>query len=312
MKRVVLTIAAVALAAVTLPRPSHATSPFDQRLNPDQQIIHALNRLTFGPRPGDVEEVRRVGLTKWMELQLHPEQITENPVLEERLKPLESLRLTLPDVVAKYTPQQNMGMMMVQGPFEGINKLPQADRNKVMNGTAEERTAVLDAMEPEMRTRVLGALPPNVIAYTPKYKDEAEKARKAQQEERQAQNRKRNPQLRDLLTADQIADVRSGDKDKVLAVFAALDPDKRIDVAAQLPAEKPGACSGVPARRAVQTLAAAGGERRPERGPCVSRGLFEPATGRGAGGFLVQPLQCRFDQEHRHDAESGASADREL
>src|ERR1700691_5071988 len=188
MKRAALTIAAAALAAATLPRPSHATSPFDQRLSPEQQIVHALNRLTFGPRPGDVDEVRRLGLAKWIDLQLHPGQITENSVLEDKLKPLETLRLTLPDVVAKYTPEQNMGMMMaIEGPLDAINKLPQADRQKVRNGTAEERTAVLDAMEPEMRTRVLAGLPPNVIAYTPKYKDEAEKARQAQQEARQAQ-----------------------------------------------------------------------------------------------------------------------------
>jgi uncharacterized protein (DUF1800 family) len=237
MKREVITIAAIAIAAVTLPRPGHAISPFDQHLNPEQQIIHALNRLTFGPRPGDVEEVRRAGLAKWVESQLHPEQIAENPVLDERLKPLESLRLSLPDVVAKYTPQpQNANvMMMVQGPLDAINKLPQADRQKVRNGTAEERTAVLDALEPEMRIQVLAALPANVVAYTPKYKDEAEKARKVRQEEIQAQARKLNPQLPDLLTADQIADVRSGDRDRVLAVFASLDPGKRTDVAAMIP-----------------------------------------------------------------------------
>src|SRR6266852_4053940 len=110
MKRVLLAVAAVIPAAMILPRTGHATGPFDQRLNPDRQIVHALNRLTFGPRPGDIEEVRRVGLTKWMELQLHPEQITENTLLAERLQPLESLRLSLPDVVAKYTPEQSMGM----------------------------------------------------------------------------------------------------------------------------------------------------------------------------------------------------------
>ncbi|HEY3822977.1 MAG TPA: DUF1800 domain-containing protein [Bryobacteraceae bacterium] len=234
--RAIPMIAAVALAVVTLPHQGHANSPFDQRLSPEQRIVHALNRLTFGPRLGDVDEVRRLGLAKWMELELHPEQITENPVLEERLKPLESLRMTLPDVVAKYTPEQNMGMMtVIQNPFDAVNKLPQADRQKVMNGTAEERTAVLDAMDPETRNRVLGGLPPNVVAFTPKYKDEAENARKAQQEERQAQIRMRNPQLRDLLTADQIADARSGDKDRVLAVFAALDPAKRVDIVALLP-----------------------------------------------------------------------------
>ena len=43
-----------------------------------------------------------------------------------------------------------------------------------MNGTAEERTAALDAMDPETRTKVARRpLPPNVIEYTPKYKDEA-------------------------------------------------------------------------------------------------------------------------------------------
>jgi hypothetical protein len=160
----------------------------------------------------------------------------ENPLLDEKLKTLESLRLSLPDVIAKYSPSQDMGMMvMVQNPFETINKLSQADRSKVMNGTAEERTAVLDAMEPEMRARVLAALPPNVAAYTPKYKDEAEKVRKAMMEERQAQNRKRNPQLRDLLTPDQIADVRSGERDRILGVLTTLDPDKRFNVVGQLP-----------------------------------------------------------------------------
>lgn len=236
MTRIKITTAAVALAAVIPPLSSPASGPFDQRLTPDRAIVHALNRLTFGPRPGNVDEVRRIGLTKWMELQLHPGQITENPLLDEKLKTLESLRLSLPDVIAKYSPSQDMGIMvMVQNPFEAINKLPQADRSKVMNGTAEERTAVLDAMEPEMRARVLAALPPNVAAYTPKYKDEAEKARKAMIEERQAQNRKRNPQLRDLLTPDQIADVRSGERDRILGVLTTLDPDKRLNVVGQLP-----------------------------------------------------------------------------
>jgi Protein of unknown function (DUF1800) len=72
MKRALLTIAAVALAAAILPRSGDATGPFDKRLSPEQQIIHALNRLTFGSRPGDIEEVRRMGLAKWIELQLHP------------------------------------------------------------------------------------------------------------------------------------------------------------------------------------------------------------------------------------------------
>src|ERR1700677_2821773 len=138
MKRVLLTVAAASLAVVILPLSGDATGPFDKRLSPEQQIVHALNRLTFGPRPGDVEEVRRIGLTKWIELQLHPNQIPENPALEAKLKPLETLRMDLADVVKEYTPGQQ-GMMMAMntpGPFESLNTLlSNEQRRKVLNGT---------------------------------------------------------------------------------------------------------------------------------------------------------------------------------
>jgi uncharacterized protein (DUF1800 family) len=43
----------------------------------DQQILHALNRLAFGPRPGDAQKVRALGLDRWIEQQLHPERIPD-------------------------------------------------------------------------------------------------------------------------------------------------------------------------------------------------------------------------------------------
>jgi uncharacterized protein (DUF1800 family) len=227
---------AVAIGAVILLRSGLATDPFQQKLKPDRQVIQALNRLTFGPRPGEVEEVQRIGLVKWMEQQLHPDQIAENPVVGERLAPLKSLRVPLSEVVAKYSPDQSMGMaMMLESPFTAINKLPQSVRSKVMNGTAEERTAALDAMDPELRGKILAALPENVVEYTPKYKDQAEKARKALQDERREQNRKRYPQLQDLVGVDGMADARSGEKDRVIAVIQKLDPDKRMAAVALLP-----------------------------------------------------------------------------
>ena len=81
-------------------------SAFKKKLPPDSQVLHALDRLTFGPRPGDVEAVEKLGLKKWIELQLHPERIAENPELEVRLAPLESLRLTPEQAGHRYpTPQ---------------------------------------------------------------------------------------------------------------------------------------------------------------------------------------------------------------
>ena len=86
MKRLVLTIATAGLLITSIPHLGSASGPFDQRLSQDQQIVQALNRLTFGPRAGDVDEVRRLGVAKWIELQLRPEQIPENPVLEAKLR----------------------------------------------------------------------------------------------------------------------------------------------------------------------------------------------------------------------------------
>jgi uncharacterized protein (DUF1800 family) len=44
-----------------------------------QRAEHALNRLAFGARPGDVERVLRIGVDRWIEQQLHPERISDRP-----------------------------------------------------------------------------------------------------------------------------------------------------------------------------------------------------------------------------------------
>src|SRR5713226_3221374 len=71
-------------------------------LSEDAKVQHALDRLTFGARPGDVDQVQRIGIKQWIDLQLHPEKIAENPALEVKLKPLESLRLSAEDLAKDY------------------------------------------------------------------------------------------------------------------------------------------------------------------------------------------------------------------
>jgi uncharacterized protein (DUF1800 family) len=53
-------------------------------LQGDDRILQALNRFTFGPRPGDLEAVEAMGLDEWFNRQLHPETI-DNSALEARL-----------------------------------------------------------------------------------------------------------------------------------------------------------------------------------------------------------------------------------
>ena len=43
----------------------------------DQQVQHVLNRLGFGPRPGDVARVRAMGVDAWIALQLAPERLDD-------------------------------------------------------------------------------------------------------------------------------------------------------------------------------------------------------------------------------------------
>jgi uncharacterized protein (DUF1800 family) len=53
-------------------------------LSETQQIVHVLGRLGYGPRPGDVEAVRRLGVAAWIEAQLHPDGL-DDPAAEARV-----------------------------------------------------------------------------------------------------------------------------------------------------------------------------------------------------------------------------------
>ncbi len=266
-------------------------SPFETKLPPDRQIVQALNRLTFGPRPGDVEEVKHLGLEKWIDLQLHPERIPENPLLETKLEPLETLRMDTALVVKDYMmPQMQMGMM--SQPANIMNTLSQEDRRKVLNGTAEERKAALESFDPEKRKQVLLFLPPTNLSSIPEFQKEAEDARKEQQEQRQEEMRRRNPTLNDLLDFDQIKTAMGGTPDEVKALLTGLDPEKQRLVAAAMP---PARLSQLPEiRREAQRY------RNPQQvvSSDLRAGKLDSAIYSNRQleevlvGFLVQSLQC--------------------
>ena len=76
-------------------------------LTPDQQILHALNRLGYGPRPGDVERVRRIGLAAYVDEQLSPSSLAD-PAVEQALPAYPVLARSAADLVREYpqpTPQ---------------------------------------------------------------------------------------------------------------------------------------------------------------------------------------------------------------
>ncbi len=103
-------------------------APRAVRLDKERQILQALNRLTFGPQPGDVERVGKMGLKKWIDQQLHPEKMGENPELEEKLGTLETLAMTPEEAIERYPPP-----FLIKQYADGTAPLP---------GDAEERTLV--------------------------------------------------------------------------------------------------------------------------------------------------------------------------
>jgi uncharacterized protein (DUF1800 family) len=74
-------------------------------MDTEKRAVHALNRLTFGPRPGDVERVTEIGVNKWIELQLRPDKIDDSR-LASRLAPFRTLRMETKEIVENFPPNQ--------------------------------------------------------------------------------------------------------------------------------------------------------------------------------------------------------------
>jgi uncharacterized protein (DUF1800 family) len=141
-------------------------SPFTIPLSSDQKIVHTLNRLTFGPRPGDLDQIEKMGLKKWIDLQLHPDRIAENQLLQEKLAPLDTLRMTPLELARNYPPPQLI-KAMVEGkvpyprdPDERMMVERVARRLKNKNGGSGDEAPTLENVgltEEQQRTLRRGA-----------------------------------------------------------------------------------------------------------------------------------------------------------
>ena len=80
---------------------SAAVSTKSKKLTEDQKIIHVLNRLAFGARPGDIEKVKQIGLDKYIEQQLDPATIDDSATAA-KLKNFDVLKLSTEEIFAKY------------------------------------------------------------------------------------------------------------------------------------------------------------------------------------------------------------------
>ncbi len=73
----------------------------DSGSNEPRRAVQALNRLTFGPRPGDVQQVMAMGVDRWIDLQLHPEKISDAAV-ESRLAAFRTLHMSAKEIAEEF------------------------------------------------------------------------------------------------------------------------------------------------------------------------------------------------------------------
>jgi len=156
---------------------------WSREMDEQKRALHALNRLTFGPRPGEVERVAAMGVDKWIDQQLHPDRI-DDQLAEARLGGFTTLRMSTQEMVEKFPPPQ-----VVKEVAEGNKSMPRdpkeraiyesqveayRDRQEQKQAKAEQysnNSSMSDAdqkaamhqahMEADARTRQLLDLPPD-------------------------------------------------------------------------------------------------------------------------------------------------------
>jgi uncharacterized protein (DUF1800 family) len=128
-----LSMACIFTVGVDLPSPALAAVPARDKkpkqdpilkglpiteLSAEEAILQALNRLAYGPRPGDVDRVRQMGLARWIDQQLNPNSIDDRAV-EARLENYPTLRMSSANLIADYPqPKQAEKQAAKQAPGE--------------------------------------------------------------------------------------------------------------------------------------------------------------------------------------------------
>jgi uncharacterized protein (DUF1800 family) len=122
-----------------------AAAQMDQR----KRAVHALNRLTFGLQPGDVDHVRATGVDRWIDQQLHPEKIDDS-ALDARLTPFRTLHMQTREIVENFPSEQ-----MIKAVADGKQSLPSEPLKRAVYQAQLERYQ--DKKDRKQQTAVAGA-----------------------------------------------------------------------------------------------------------------------------------------------------------
>ena len=198
------------------------------QMDESKRALHALQRLTFGPRPGEVQRMTAMGVDKWIDLQLHPDKIADSN-LDGRLAPFRTLRMNTREMVENFPPQP-----LIKAVMEGRQPMPsdpvkravyqaQIDRLEEKRERKQETTS-----NPASQPGANSTTEPSVSDQpaTPANSDASTAGQSSAKDEQQAKRRE------ERLYADQKAQE-----------LLDLPPDERMKQVLKLPAEEQRALS---------------------------------------------------------------------
>ncbi|MFN2491361.1 MAG: DUF1800 domain-containing protein [Pyrinomonadaceae bacterium] len=119
-------------------------------LTENQRILHVLNRLGFGARPGDVERVKGMGLGKYIEEQLSPEKIND-ALADAKVKNLPTLHMTTAELYERF-PQPGQLLRQLERRGELPPALAAARDNRVKNTANATANPPNDPSQQQMNT----------------------------------------------------------------------------------------------------------------------------------------------------------------
>jgi uncharacterized protein (DUF1800 family) len=122
---------AISLQVAVAKKNKRDTNPV--QMEEQKRAVHVLNRLAFGPGPGDVERVTTMGIDKWIDQQLHPEKIDDHD-LDARLAPFRSLHMNTRELVENFPPPQ-----VIKAVAEGKQSLPSDSARRAVYQAQLER-----------------------------------------------------------------------------------------------------------------------------------------------------------------------------
>ena len=117
------------------------------------RILHVLNRLAFGPRPGDFEMVSAIGPEHYVQQQLHPQSIAIPGDLTERVNELQTLHMSPIALFTKYERPIEQARKQAKADSGG-DKMAIKDATKDLR--IQERAVMREAVEARMMRAIEG------------------------------------------------------------------------------------------------------------------------------------------------------------